>query len=123
MHKSTWRKKITEDEKNEISERYGTTPLEYEEWVSMLKKAGADEIVTEFEEWSKPEMFWKIRKDRDVKDFSKVYTRAELAVLIERIMKKHGEEGVKIALENQKKFTQVVLDGKLGYCLYKGIKK
>ncbi|KKL89397.1 hypothetical protein LCGC14_1915110 [marine sediment metagenome] len=123
FHESTWRKKITEDEKNEISERYGTTPLEYEEWVSMLKKAGADEIVTEFEEWSKPEMFWKIRKDRDVKDFSKVYTRAELAVLIERIMKKHGEEGVKIALENQKKFTQVVLDGKLGYCLYKGIKK
>jgi ubiquinone/menaquinone biosynthesis C-methylase UbiE len=123
IHESTWRKKIPIKEKDEISERYGTTPLEYNEWISMLKKAGVSEITTEFEQWSKPEMFWKIRKDRIVKDFSKIYTRSELATLIERVSQKHGQEGVKIALENQKKFTQVVLDGKLGYCLYKGIKQ
>jgi ubiquinone/menaquinone biosynthesis C-methylase UbiE len=123
IHESTWRKNIPDKEKNEISERYGTTPLEYDEWISMLEKAGVSEITTEFEQWSKPEIFWKIRKDRDVKDFSKIYTRSELATLIERVSQKYGQDGVKVALENQKKFTQVVLDGKLGYCLFKGIKK
>ncbi len=100
IHESTWRKKIPTKEKDEISERYGTTPLEYNEWISMLEKAGVSEITTEFEQWSKPEIFWKIRKDRDVKDFSKIYTRSELATLIERVSQKHGQEGVKIALEN-----------------------
>jgi len=123
IHESTWRKTIPDEEKDEISERYGTTPLEYDEWISMLEKAGVREITTEFDQWSKPEMFWKIRKDRDVKDFSKIYTRSELATLIESVSQKYGQDGVMIALENQKKFTQVVLDGKLGYCLFKGIKK
>ncbi len=123
MHESTWRKKLTDDEKEELSERYGTTPLEYDEWISMLKKAGVDDIITEFDEWSKPEMFWKIRKDRDVKSFSKVLTPSELATTIKRITQKYGEEGVKTSLENQKRFWDVVLDGKLGYCLFKGIKK
>lgn len=122
IHESTWRKNLPDEEKEEISERYGTTPLEYDEWINMLKKAGVSEIITEFDEWSKPEMFWKIRKDRDVEDFSKVYTRSELTNLIERVSQKYGQEGVKIALENQKKFTQIVLDGKLGYCLFKGTK-
>ncbi|MHA2400672.1 MAG: SAM-dependent methyltransferase [Promethearchaeota archaeon] len=123
IHESTWRTELPSDEKDEISERYGTTPLEYEEWIIMLEKAGVSEIITEFDQWSKPEMFWKIRKDRDVTDFSKIYTRAELGALITKISQIYGQEGVQIALENQRKFTQVVLDGKLGYCLYKGIKK
>lgn len=123
IHESTWRKKLTDDEKDELSERYGTTPLEYDEWISMLKKAGVDDIITEFDEWSKPEMFWKIRKDRDVKTFSKVLTPSELATTIKRITQKYGEEGVKTSLENQKFFWDIVLDGKLGYCLFKGIKK
>ena len=123
IHESTWRKTIPDEEKEEISERYGTTPLEYDEWISMLEKAGVIEITTEFDQWSKPEMFWKIRKDRDVEDFSKIYTRSELATLIESVSQKHGQEGVITALENQKKFTQVVLDVKLGYCLFKVIKK
>jgi ubiquinone/menaquinone biosynthesis C-methylase UbiE len=123
IHESTWRKKLSDKEKDEISERYGTTPLEYDEWVNMLKKAGVDEIETEFDEWSKPEMFWKIRKDRDVKDFSDIYTQSELATLMNNLTQKYGEEGLKIALENQQKFVNVVLDGKLGYCLFKGIKK
>ncbi|MFX0081801.1 MAG: class I SAM-dependent methyltransferase [Candidatus Hodarchaeota archaeon] len=123
IHESTWRKKLSDEEKDEISERYGTTPLEYDEWINMLKKAGVKEIETEFDEWSKPEMFWKIRKDRDVKDFSDIYTQSELAILMNNITQKYGEEGLKIALKNQQKFVKVVLDGKLGYCLFKGIKK
>ena len=123
IHESTWRENLTDDEKDEISERYGTTPLEYDEWIAMLKKAGVAEIITEFDEWSKPEMFWKIRKDRDVVHYSKVLTRSELGTTIGKITQEYGEQGVKIALENQKKFWDVVLNGKLGYCLYKGIKK
>ncbi len=89
----------------------------------MLKKAGVDDITTELEEWSKPEMFWKIRRDREVKNFTDIYTRKELAALIGKVSNKYGEKGVKIALDNQKIFTKTILDGKLGYCLYKGIKK
>ncbi len=40
IHESTWRKPLIEPEKNEISERYGTTPLEFTEWKRMLEKAG-----------------------------------------------------------------------------------
>ncbi|MFW9865455.1 MAG: class I SAM-dependent methyltransferase [Candidatus Thorarchaeota archaeon] len=123
IHESTWRKELSDKEKEEISERYGTTPLEYEEWISMLKKASVDEIITEFDKWSKPEMFWNIRKDRDIEDFSKIYTRSELANLMKSISQKYGQDGLNVALENQGKFTKVVLEGKLGYCLFKGIKK
>ena len=123
IHESTWREKLSDEEKDEISERYGTTPLEYDEWIAMLQKAGVNDIITEFDEWSKPEMFWKIRKDRNVEHYSKVLTRSELVTTIERITQKYGEQGVKKALENQKKFWEVVLNGKLGYCLFKGVKK
>ena len=81
-----------------------------------------EEIITEFDEWSKPEMFYKIRKDRDVEDFSKIYTPKELGFTIKRITEEYGQEGVKTALENQKVFVDSVLSGKIGYCLYKGIK-
>lgn len=67
IHESTWRKKLSAVEKQEISERYGTTPLEFSECIEMLQKAGTTDIINEFDEWSKPEMFWKIRKNRDVK--------------------------------------------------------
>lgn len=123
IHESTWRKKISDREKEEISERYGTTPLEYDEWKDMLEKAGVSEIKTEFDEWSKPEMFWKIRKDRDVEHYSKVLTRSELNDTIKKVTEMYGQEGVQKALTNQKKFWEVVLDGTLGYCLFKGIKK
>jgi len=122
MHESTWRKTLLDTEKEDFSERYGTTPLEYDEWIAMLQKAGVKEIITEFDEWSKPEMFWKIRKDRDVQHFSKIFTRKELAATIEKVTKEYGEQGVKKALENQKILFDAVLGGKLGYCLFKGIK-
>ena len=116
-------KKLSDNEKEEFSERYGTTPLEYDEWISMLKKAGVSEIITEFDEWSKPEMFWKIRKDREVKGFADILTRAELNKTIKIIAQEYGEQGVGKALENQQVFAKALLDGNLGYCLFKGIKK
>ncbi len=122
FHESTWRKNLSNEEKEEFSERYGTTPLEYDEWISMLKKAGVNDIITEFDEWSKPEMFWNIRKDRKVEHFSKIFTRKELANTIERVTQEYGQQGVHKALENQKIFFSAILDGKLGYCLFKGKK-
>ena len=62
IHESTWRKKLSESEKQEISERYGTTPLEHSEWNEMLKKAGATNIISEFDEYS--ENRWRLISDK-----------------------------------------------------------
>ena len=115
-------KKLSTDEKDEISERYGTTPLEFDEWMNMLKKAGASEIVSEFEEWSKPEMFWEIRKDREVKNYKSVMTVYEKTRTAFRIFKIYGLKGVFKVFQNEKIFFKTILDGKLGYALFKGIK-
>jgi ubiquinone/menaquinone biosynthesis C-methylase UbiE len=122
IHESTWKMKIPVSQKEEISERYGTTPLEHEEWILMLKKAGARDIVSELEQWSKPEMFWRVRKDRDVHHYSKILSIRERLPLIWRIFNLYGLKGIMKALENEKIFYKTILDGKLGYCLYKGVK-
>ncbi len=88
----------------------------------MLQKAGVKKIITEFDEWSKPEMFWKIRQDRDVKRHSQVLTWPERLGTVGKILKKYGPKGVFKALQNEKIFYAAVLDGKLGYCLFKGEK-
>lgn len=122
IHESTWIKKLSAAEKDEISERYGTTPLEFSEWMVMLEKAGASEITSEFEKWSKPEMFWKIRKDKDVKSYKSVMTIWEKTKTAFRIFKIHGLKGVIKVFQNERIFFNAVLDGKLGYALFKGIK-
>lgn len=122
IHESTWRKKLSEIEKDEIAERYGTTPLEFDEWISMLKQAGVQEIVTEFDEWSKPEMFWQVRRDRDINNFSNVLTLPERIKTIVKVSRSYGFKGILKALENEKIFKQAVIAGKIGYCLFKGVK-
>jgi ubiquinone/menaquinone biosynthesis C-methylase UbiE len=122
IHESIWKKAISSDEKTDIAECYGTTPLEHNEWMNMLKSAGVKNIVTEFEEWSKPEMFWKVRKDKDVPHYSKVMSLAEKTLTVIKIMRTYGIKGVIKAFQNEKYFYSAVIDGKLGYCLFKGIK-
>jgi len=122
IHESTWRKELSDLEKDEIAERYGTTPLEFSEWLNMLEKAGVQDIKTEFDEWSKPEMFWKVRKDRDVQHYSQVMSLFEKIKTSIRILKEYGIQGVVRAFQNERRFYQVILDGKLGYCLFKGVK-
>lgn len=122
IHESTWRKDLSKQEKEELSERYGTTPLEYQEWIGMLEKAGLNEIITEFDEWSKPEMFWKIRKDRQVTHYSNILSLSERITTVGRIFKHYKFKGILKAFENEKKFFAAVLNGSLGYCLYKGVK-
>lgn len=122
IHESIWKKRISDMEKEELSERYGTTPLEPEEWKRMLLKAGAVNIISEQEEWSKPERFWKVRKDREVNHYSKLLTFPERVVTLKRILQKYGVSGVRKAMENEKVFFKAVMDGKIGYGLYRGVK-
>lgn len=122
IHESIWMKKITKVEKDELSERYGTTPLEREEWKAMLEKAGVVSIYEEYEEWSKPENFWKIRKDRDVPHYTKMLSLPERLGTLKRILQHKGLKGVFKILENEKIFFNAIMDGKIGYSLYKGVK-
>jgi ubiquinone/menaquinone biosynthesis C-methylase UbiE len=122
IHESTWRKSLSLEEKDEISERYGTTPLEFEEWQAMLATAGVEEIQAEFDEWSSPEMFWNTRKDRVVKHPSRMLTLSERLYTLKRVLKAHGIPGVFKALQNERKFVATILSGELGYSLFWGRK-
>ncbi len=122
MHESIWRGKLPNREKEDFSERYGTTPFELEEWISMLKRAGAKNVVHESDPWSKPEMFWKIRKDRDVKHWIFVMSVRETLATTARIYKRYGIRGVLTVFKNERVFYRWVLAGKLGYALFKGEK-
>ncbi|MEI7671386.1 MAG: methyltransferase domain-containing protein [Deltaproteobacteria bacterium] len=122
IHESTWRVKLSNEEKDEFSERYGTTPLELGEWLHMLEKAGVKNIVYEFDQWSRPEMFWKIRKDRDVKHWFFTMSIPEKLVTVGRIFAKYGLNGVVTVMKNERVFYRTVLQGKLGYALFKGEK-
>jgi ubiquinone/menaquinone biosynthesis C-methylase UbiE len=123
IHESTWKKALSEKEKDEISERYGTTPLEFTQWTDMLKKAGAVSIASEFEQWSKPEMFWNIRKDRKVRNHHRVMSAGEKIRTAWRVFKIYGTAGVLKVFENEKFFYKTVLSGALGYALFKGVKQ
>ena len=122
IHESTWRVRLSKEEKHEFAERYGTTPLEFDEWRAMLEKAGVKNIVYEFEQWSKPEMFWKIRKDRDVKHWFFTMTIPEKLTTLKRIFARYGLNGVLTVMKNERVFYRTVLQGKLGYALFKGEK-
>jgi len=122
IHESTWRIKLSNEEKDEFSERYGTTPLDLNEWLTMLEKAGVKNIIYEFEQWSKPEMFWKIRKDRDVKHWFFTMSIAEKLKTMKRIFTNYGLKGIATILKNERVFYRTVLQGKLGYALFKGEK-
>ena len=122
IHESTWRVKLSKEEKDEFAERYGTTPLEFDEWRAMLEKAGVKNIAYEFDQWSKPEMFWKIRKDRDVKHWFFTMTIPEKLTTLKRIFTRFGLNSVLAIIKNERAFYRTVLQGKLGYALFKGEK-
>lgn len=122
IHESTWQKQIPDNEKDELAERYGTTPLELNEWLYMLKKAGARDASYEFKQWSKPEMFWKIRKNRDVKHWFFTMSIKEKLITMSRIYRQYGFKGIVTIIGNERQFYRAVLQGKLGYALI-GAKK
>ena len=120
IHESTWKKRLSADEKEEFSDRYGTTPLEHDEWIAMLQKAGVSNIRSESDPWSKPEMFWKVRKNRNVTGPGKVLSPLEKLQLTIKVLGRFGPQGVFRAFQNEKIFYRAILDGKLGYSLYWG---
>jgi len=122
IHESTWREKLPEEEREEITERYGTTPLELHQWLEMLENAGAKNIYYELEQWSTPEMFWKIRKDRDVKHWRFTMSPLEKIRTGFRVIKKFGIKGLFKMMQNGRVFFNTIRAEKLGYCLFKGEK-
>ena len=67
-------------------------------------------------------MFWKIRQDRDVTHHSEVLTWTERIQTILRVLGRYGIRGALKAFENEKLFYRAIIDGKIGYCLFKGEK-
>lgn len=120
MHESTWRAPASATERDDLAERYGTTPLESAEWVAMLGRAGARDIQIESEPWSRPEMFWKVRVDRTVPGPGAVLSPMEKVRTAILVARRFGFAGVRKAFENERVFYRAVLEGKLGYCLYWG---
>ena len=120
IHESTWLEALGASEKAEVSERYGTTPLDAGQWITMLGKAGARNVQSEIEPWSAPENFWKIRKDRDVAGPGQVLTLGERLRTVWRILLRFGLRGVLTVLRNERLFYRTVLNGDLGYGLYWG---
>jgi ubiquinone/menaquinone biosynthesis C-methylase UbiE len=122
IHESLWRRPLQASAKIELAERYGTTPLATDEWEAMLTNAGVTEIVAEIEPWSQPEMFWKIRAERDVAKPSQVLSMPERIRTVSRVYARYGIKGIFKALENERRFYRAVMDGKIGYGLFKGVK-
>ncbi len=120
IHESTWRAPATATEKEELAERYGTTPLDGTAWVEMPGRAGAGDVHVESDPWSRPEMFWNVRVDRSVRGPGAVLTPIEKARTAVRVARRFGLAGVRKAFENERAFYRAVLDGKLGYALYWG---
>jgi len=122
IHESTWRQPLEVAEKEDLTERYGTTPQTREEWHAMLARAGVAEIIVECDPWSRPEMFWRIRQDRNVAKPSQVLSPYERLRAAVRIHRRYGMRGVWKVFENERVFFRAVQAGKLGYCLFKGVK-
>lgn len=120
IHESTWRAPLPEAEKRELSERYGTTPLEPGEWIAMLARAGLQDVQSENEPWSRPEMFWNVREGREVRSPSGVLTAPERLRTVWRVAAHHGLFGVAKVLQNESHFFRAVRAGKIGYALYWG---
>lgn len=120
IHESTWADSLDLAEKEELSERYGTTPLERVEWIGMLEQAGIVNVQSELDPWSAPANFWKVRQDRDVSGPGSVLTLGERLTTVGRILQGYGPRGLWTALRNERIFYNAVRAGKIGYGLYWG---
>ncbi len=120
IHESTWRRPLGNDEKRELAERYGTTPLEREEWTGMMRAAGLEQVEDEAEPWSRPQVFWNVRQGREVCCPLMVLTPGERLRTLRRLLPRHGLKGVAKVLANERVFFRAVKAGKIGYGLYRG---
>jgi hypothetical protein len=63
-------------------------------------------------------MFWKIRKNRDVKHWFFTMTIREKVVTMSRILARYGAKGIFTIMKNERVFYKTILEGKLGYALF-----
>jgi SAM-dependent methyltransferase len=120
IHESTWRKPLGESEKRELAERYGTTPLEREEWTGMMRAAGLEQVEDEAEPWSRPAVFWNVRQGRTVCCPMMVLTPGERLRTLTRLLPRYGLKGAWKVLANERAFFRAVKAEKIGYGLYWG---
>ena len=120
IHESTWKSGLDASEKSDLAERYGTTPLEIQEWRDMLLKAGVENVAVETLPWSTPEAFWNVRQDRLISRPSAVLTLWERLRTLIRVSSRHGLKGVAKAMHNELVFVRAVKAGKIGYGLFWG---
>ncbi len=122
IHESTWCKHLPEDTKQELSVRLGTVPYALDEWIAMMKKAGASDIFTE--DWSSiDKALLKIREDRVVTRLEDMYSFKEKYFFIfPKILFKYGIKGLVYLNESNKMLMPLYYNGTLGYYLIKGKK-
>lgn len=121
IHESTWMKTLTRVVKDEIAERYGTTPLEREEWVNLLNEAGIRVDHVELDPWSRPEMFWAVREDRTPSGFGDILTFSERLHTLKNVCGKYGCGGLWTIYRNEAIFKKLVTERVIGYGLYVGV--
>lgn len=120
IHESTWLKELSSEYREEFADRYGTTPLYLQEWVSMLNSAGVKTLQYELDRWSQPHQFWNTRKDRTPRNHKELATYTEKIHLIKLVYKKYGITGIRNGLQNEKMFWNGILKRNLGYALFWG---
>ncbi len=123
IHESTWMKTLTRAAKDDIAERYGTTPLEREEWINLLNEAGIRVEHVELDEWSRPEMFWAVRKDRTPSGFGNILTFPERLQTLKGVCSEYGCRSLWTIYRNEAIFKKLVTGGVIGYGLYVGVKQ
>jgi SAM-dependent methyltransferase len=122
IHESTWMKTLTRAAKDNIAERYGTTPLEREEWIDLMQEAGIRVEHVELEKWSRPEMFWAVREDRMPSGFEDILTFSERLHTLKSVCGEYGCLSLWTIYRNEAVFRKVVTEGVIGYGLYVGVK-
>jgi SAM-dependent methyltransferase len=123
IHESTWTKTLTRVAKDDIAERYGTTPLEREDWVNLLNEAGIRVEHVELERWSRPEMFWAVREDRKPSGFGDILTLSERLHTLKSVCVEYGCSALWTVYRNEAVFKKLVTEGIIGYGLYVGVKQ
>lgn len=122
IHESVWKKLLPQDKMLEFSDRLGTVPYPLEEWINMMKTAGASDIWTE--DWSSIDRsLIKIREDRTINKLENMYSfREKYLKIFPKILLKYRIKGIIYLNKSNKLIIPLYYDGTLGYYLIKGKK-
>lgn len=119
IHESVWLKDLPKETKKELSMRMGTVPFTLDEWISMMKNAGASDIFTE--DWSSVDKaLGKMRPDRVFDRLEDMYSfKEKYFIIFPKIFFKYGLKGIRYLNESNKMVIPLYHNGTLGYYLIK----